>query len=47
MIKLTDAIYQHPTGAFLTFLALHGVVWTVLPTLYFINLPLDLIEGLV
>ncbi len=47
MIKLTDAIYQHPTGTFLTFLALHGVVWTVLPTLYFINLPLDLIEGLV
>jgi len=47
MIKLTDAIRQHPTQAFLTFLVLHAVVWTVLPALFFINLPLDLIEGLV
>jgi len=47
MIKLTDAIHQHPTQMFLAFLALHAVVWTVLPTLFFINLPLDLIEGLV
>ena len=31
----------------MAFLALHAVVWTVLPTLFFINLPLDLIEGLV
>jgi 4-amino-4-deoxy-L-arabinose transferase-like glycosyltransferase len=43
---VTDAIQRHPTGAFLAFLALHGVVWTVLPALYFLNLPLDLIEGL-
>ena len=47
MIKLTDAIHQHPTRTFMAFLALHGVVWTALPTLFFINLPLDLIEGLV
>ena len=46
MIKLTDAIHQHPTRTFLAFLALHGVVWTALPTLFFPNLPLDLIEGL-
>src|SRR4051812_7077830 len=47
MIKLVDAIHQHPTRAFLAFLALHAVVWTALPALFFINLPLDLIEGLV
>ena len=47
MIKLTDAIHQHPTRTFLAFLVLHGVVWTALPALFFINLPLDLIEGLV
>jgi 4-amino-4-deoxy-L-arabinose transferase-like glycosyltransferase len=46
MIKTTNAIHQHPTGTFLAFLALHAVVWTVLPTLFFLNLPLDLIEGL-
>ena len=46
MIKITDAIHQHPTGTFLAFLALHAVVWTVLPALFFLNLPLDLIEGL-
>src|SRR4051812_21258952 len=46
MIKITDAIQQHPTGTFLAFLALHAVVWTALPALFFLNLPLDLIEGL-
>ena len=46
MVKITDAIQQHPTGTFLAFLALHAVVWTVLPALFFLNLPLDLIEGL-
>ena len=47
MIKLTDAIHQHPTRTFLAFLTLHAVVWTALPALFFINLPLDLIEGLI
>jgi 4-amino-4-deoxy-L-arabinose transferase-like glycosyltransferase len=47
MLKLTHAIHQYPTRTFLAFLALHAVVWTVLPALFFINLPLDLIEGLV
>jgi 4-amino-4-deoxy-L-arabinose transferase-like glycosyltransferase len=46
MIKITDAIQEHPTGAFLAFLALHAAVWTVLPALFFLNLPLDIIEGL-
>lgn len=46
MIKVTNFIQQHPTGAFLAFLALHGVVWTVLPAIFFLNLPLDLIEAL-
>ena len=46
MIKITDAIHQHPAGTFLAFLALHAVVWTVLPAVFFLNLPLDLIEGL-
>ena len=29
------------------FLALHGVVWTALPALFFYNLPLDVIEAMV
>src|SRR6476646_12069400 len=46
MIKITDAIHRHPAGTFLAFLALHAVVWTVLPAVFFLNRPLDLIEGL-
>ena len=45
MNKITDAIQRNPTGTFLAFLALHAVVWTVLPALFFLNLPLDLIEA--
>lgn len=47
MSKITRAIEQSPTRAFLAFLALHIAVWTALPTLFFLNLPLDLIEALV
>src|SRR5262245_7847356 len=47
MSKLADAIKQNPAGAFLAFLALHFLVWTALPALFFRNLPLDLIEALV
>ncbi len=47
MTKITDAIQQHPAGTFLAFLALHAVVWTALPAVFFLNLPLDLIEALV
>jgi hypothetical protein len=47
MDKITDAIERHPAGAFAAFLAIHALVWTVLPALFFLNLPLDLIEALV
>ncbi len=46
MTKVTDAIERHPAGMFLAFLALHAAVWSALPALFFLNLPLDLIEGL-
>jgi len=46
MNKIVEAIHQHPNRVFIGFLAIHAAVWTALPTLYFINLPLDLIEGL-
>ena len=45
MTKVANAIEQHPAGAFLAFLALHALVWTALPALFFLNLPLDLIEA--
>jgi 4-amino-4-deoxy-L-arabinose transferase-like glycosyltransferase len=35
-----------PGRAFAAFLALHAAVWTLLPTLLYANLPLDLIEAL-
>jgi 4-amino-4-deoxy-L-arabinose transferase-like glycosyltransferase len=47
MNKVIDAIQQHPLEVFAAFLALHAVVWTVLPAVFFLNLPLDLIEALV
>jgi hypothetical protein len=47
MNPITAAIERHPTGAFTAFLALHAAVWTALPALFFLNLPLDLIEALV
>lgn len=47
MTKLTDAIHRRPTATFIWFLALHSVVWTALPAILYLNLPLDLIEGLV
>src|SRR4051794_33402328 len=46
MDQITKAIQRHPTRFFVALLVLHTAVWTALPTLYFINLPLDLIEGL-
>ena len=46
MHQITGAIRRHPTRIFVAFLVIHAAVWTALPTLYFINLPLDLIEGL-
>jgi 4-amino-4-deoxy-L-arabinose transferase-like glycosyltransferase len=41
-----DWIEDAPRAAFAAFLALHVVVWTALPTLFYANLPLDLIEAL-
>src|ERR1043166_3960846 len=40
-------ISRRPGTAFASFLAVHFAVWTVLPTLLYANLPLDLIEALV
>jgi len=40
-------IERRPGTAFGSFLAMHFVVWTVLPALLYANLPLDLIEALV
>ena len=39
-------IERRPQAAFGGFLALHFVVWTALPALFYANLPLDLIEAL-
>ena len=39
-------IERRPIAAFLVFIAVHAVVWTVLPALLYPNLPLDLIEAL-
>jgi 4-amino-4-deoxy-L-arabinose transferase-like glycosyltransferase len=43
---LTGWIERRPQTAFGGFLALHFIVWTVLPTWLYLNLPLDLIEAL-
>ena len=47
MHQISTAIERHPAGALAAFLALHGAIWTALPALFFLNLPLDLIEALV
>jgi hypothetical protein len=44
--RLIDLIERRPIAAFMAFAALHGAVWTLLPTLLYPNLPLDLIEAL-
>src|SRR5215469_3814756 len=44
--SVSSWIERRPQAAFSGFLALHFVVWTVLPTLLYANLPLDLIEAL-
>jgi hypothetical protein len=46
MPGLIATIERRPQAAFAAFLALHALVWTVLPTLLYPNLPLDLIEAL-
>jgi 4-amino-4-deoxy-L-arabinose transferase-like glycosyltransferase len=44
---LLSRIATFPSWVLPGFLALHALVWTVLPTLLYPNLPLDLIEALV
>jgi hypothetical protein len=44
--SLAASIERRPAAAFAVFAALHAVVWTALPTILYINLPLDLIEAL-
>src|SRR5436309_5613796 len=46
MSGLIALIERRPRAAFAAFLALHGLVWTALPTVLYPNLPLDLIEAL-
>src|SRR5215831_10995289 len=46
MSGLIATIERRPQAAFVVFLALHALVWTALPTLLYLNLPLDLIEAL-
>ena len=46
MAGLIDAVERRPRTAFAAFLALHGVVWTALPSLLYGNLPLDVIEAM-
>lgn len=44
--SLAARVSSAPDAAFAAFLALHAVVWTLLPSLLYANLPLDLIEAL-
>lgn len=46
-LPLARTIEDYPGRAFATFALLHALVWTVLPTLLYPNLPLDLIEALI
>src|SRR5215510_7339603 len=45
-LSVLSWIVAAPAQALGAILLLHGVVWTVLPTLLYANLPLDLIEAL-
>ena len=47
MAGLIDAVESRPQTAFAGFLVIHGLVWTVLPSLIYFNLPLDVIEAMV
>src|SRR5215467_7835419 len=45
-VAVLDRIVAAPGRALAVILAVHTVVWTVLPALLYANLPLDLIEAL-
>src|SRR5690349_15666260 len=44
--RLAGWVNDYPGRAFAAFVALHAAVWTLLPTILYANLPLDLIEAL-
>src|SRR5476649_2354805 len=46
-LPILACIAASPARAFGAFLGLHAAIWTVLPTLLYPNLPLDLIEALI
>ena len=46
MAGLIDAVERRPRAVFAGFLAVHGIVWTALPSLIYFNLPLDVIEAM-
>ena len=45
-LSLFEKVAAYPGRSLTAFLALHAVVWTALPALIYLNLPLDLIEAL-
>jgi 4-amino-4-deoxy-L-arabinose transferase-like glycosyltransferase len=47
MQKVSEIIEQRPGAVFAAFLALHFGIWTALPAILYVNLPLDLIEALI
>ena len=46
MARLIEAVERRPQAAFAIFLTVHFGLWTALPALLYLNLPLDLIEAL-
>jgi 4-amino-4-deoxy-L-arabinose transferase-like glycosyltransferase len=46
MARLIDAAERRPRTVFAWFLAIHGIVWTALPSSTYFNLPLDVIEAM-
>src|SRR5580658_1310335 len=46
LARLMDVVERRPRTVFAGFLAIHGLVWTALPSLIYFNLPLDVIEAM-
>jgi 4-amino-4-deoxy-L-arabinose transferase-like glycosyltransferase len=46
LARLIDSAERRPRAVFAAFLAIHGIVWTALPSLIYFNLPLDVIEAM-
>jgi 4-amino-4-deoxy-L-arabinose transferase-like glycosyltransferase len=46
LTALRESIGERPWTAFLVFAAAHFAIWTILPAVFYLNLPLDLIEAL-